>query len=33
MIGNLQVSAASAVAVLPVLVLVILTFFPQDPSC
>jgi hypothetical protein len=31
--GGLQVSAARAVAVLPVFVLVILTFLPHDPDC
>ena len=31
--GDIQVSAANAVAVFPFLVFVILTFFPHDPDC
>jgi len=30
---NIQVSAATAVAVFPFLVFVILTFFPHEPDC
>lgn len=31
--GDLQVSAATAVAVFPFLVFVMVTFLPHDPDC